>query len=104
MLWWWYQQSSTPFPMLVFPPRYQGVTWCISHQAAGTVHPGMVQPPSRAVMARRWAWLKKRFSVLRLCTSLFGPNRISWKPPAQRACFTVVSEIGASTPSIQPTP
>ena len=60
---WWAQQSSTPLSVCVGPPLAWSVTWCASHQPAGTWQPGMMQPPSRSANARRWCRLKRRSSV-----------------------------------------
>jgi hypothetical protein len=53
MVWWCHQHNSTPLSTIVLPPWRWGMTWWISQSPAGMRHPGMMQPPSRAVIARR---------------------------------------------------
>lgn len=60
--------------MLVGPPCAQGTMWWDSHQAAGKVHPGIAQPPSRATSARRWAAENSRFPTATSSTSESVPS------------------------------
>ena len=60
MVRWWNQHSSTPLSGWVGPPSASGMTWWISHHAAGTEQPGIRHPPSRRVIARRWCGVKQR--------------------------------------------
>jgi len=64
----------------------------------------MMQPPSRAAIARRCPGVKNLFLSPRWSTSPFSPRMTSWKPPAHIFCRTARRDRGASTPSIQPTP
>jgi hypothetical protein len=36
------------------------MTWWTSHHPAGIEHPGMMQPPSRPMIALRWVAVKQR--------------------------------------------
>jgi hypothetical protein len=50
---WSWLQTSTPWSVSVGPPRASSMVWWISHQPAGAGQFEKVQPPSRAVNARR---------------------------------------------------
>src|SRR5690554_2030772 len=99
MLRWWNQHRSTPLSVWVAPPSASGVTWWISHQAAGMLQPGMMQPPSRRLIALRWDGVKQRCGEPSSMTRPSESKRMFWVPPVQMNCLTESKEIGSSTPS-----
>ncbi|KQW03512.1 hypothetical protein ASC66_17370, partial [Leifsonia sp. Root4] len=80
------------------------MTWWISLQAAGMEQPGMMQPPSRRLIARRWVTLKRRSWEPMALMVPSGPISTCCCPPAQMNCSTDAIEIGASQPSMNPDP
>src|SRR5690242_9521364 len=69
--------------MLVCPWCRHQVTWCASHHWGFAVQPGMTQPLSRALRARRWVGVPVRVSRPRLRMAPLGARRTRWRRASQ---------------------
>src|SRR6478672_2287666 len=93
---WCRGQSRAPLVRSVGPPWRQCTTWWASHQVAGTVQPGRLQPWSRVVRARRWARVNRR--------RLRPRSRGSLLPPRTRGMISASQAIRRTTPGERTSP
>src|SRR5674476_1381011 len=102
---WWNQQSNTPLSVWVPSGSCaRGVTWWTSHHPAGTWHPGIVQPPSRSAMARRWLPVKHRSGDPSWRMRPLRPKTTRSTAPAQPMWRAAAMLMGVGIPSAKAAP
>ena len=81
------------------PPAAQSATWWAWQFSAGIWQPGMMQPPSRAARALRWAGVAVR-AVRPTASGIRGPSNSSAARAAIRAAG--VGAVGGAAVDVDP--